>query len=145
MRAGGLATDIRIVRGGLTEADGQRGGDELLFGPETVPTAIFAFNDHCAAGLQATARVHRLDLPQELSIVGYDDSRIAQLSTVDLTTIGQDTHTLAGHAVSRATAWADGTAEHACESWSHRTWCGVRAARRWRRSPPAEWAALQWA
>ena len=115
MRAGGLATDIRIVRGGLTEADGQRGGDELLFGPETVPTAIFAFNDHCAAGLQATARVHRLDLPQELSIVGYDDSRIAQLSTVDLTTIGQDTHTLAGHAVSRATAWADGTAEHACE------------------------------
>jgi DNA-binding LacI/PurR family transcriptional regulator len=43
---------------------------------------------------------------QRLSIVGYDNSPVARLPTVALTTIGQNAATLATSALDRATAWA---------------------------------------
>jgi DNA-binding LacI/PurR family transcriptional regulator len=113
MRAAKLESEMRLIKGGLTEEDGERAAEQIL--SEDPPTAVLAFNDHCAAGLQATARKRGVQVPELLSIVGYDDSHIAGLSSVALTTVGQDARALAHHAVDRAAAWADRTIDQATE------------------------------
>jgi DNA-binding LacI/PurR family transcriptional regulator len=87
MRAAGLADRVRIVPGDHTEAGGVAAGRELSAGP---PTAVVASNDRCAVGvLDAFARAG-IAVPGRVSIVGYDDSSLARLVHVDLTTVNQD-------------------------------------------------------
>ena len=50
----------------------------------------------------AAARARGVRVPDQLSLVGYDDSHIASLSTVALTTIAQDAPALASKALDRA-------------------------------------------
>lgn len=94
-----------LVAGGLTENDGEEAAARLL--TATPPTAVTAFNDHCAAGLMAAARGRGVHVPTALSVVGYDDSHIASLSSVALTTIRQDTTTLAASALDLAVTRAE--------------------------------------
>jgi DNA-binding LacI/PurR family transcriptional regulator len=96
MRDLGLQARGRVVAGGLTDQDGERAAAELFAGPP--PTAVAAFNDHCAAGLMAAARARG---------VGYDNSHIASLATVALTTVAQDAPALAGTALELALARAE--------------------------------------
>ena len=110
MRAAGLEPEILLLPGGLTDEDGERAAEHML-GRTSSPTAVTAFNDHCAAGMLATVRKRGVDVPEDLSLVGYDDSRIANFATVALTTVGQDAYALAERALSRAVARADRTAE----------------------------------
>jgi DNA-binding LacI/PurR family transcriptional regulator len=100
MRDLGLDSHTRLIPGGLTEEDGEHAAAQL-FG-DTPPTAVTAFNDHCAAGLMAAARACGVRVPDELSLVGYDDSHIASLSSVALTTIAQDASGLAAAALDLA-------------------------------------------
>jgi DNA-binding LacI/PurR family transcriptional regulator len=100
MRELGLEPQTRLIPGGLTEHDGEQAAMHLF--AETPPTAVAAFNDHCAAGLMAAARAHGIRVPGQLSLVGYDDSHIASLASVALTTIAQDAPTLAGAALDLA-------------------------------------------
>ncbi len=65
---------------------------------------MFAFNDQCAIGFLQTVRDAGVRVPGELSLVGYDDSRLAHASWTRLTTVGQDTAALAEGAVTRALA-----------------------------------------
>lgn len=53
------------------------------------PTAIFAFNDPLAIGAMQAARSRGMRLPEDLSIVGFDDTTEAQFVTPALTTIRQ--------------------------------------------------------
>jgi DNA-binding LacI/PurR family transcriptional regulator len=95
----GLDTHQRIVTGGLTEEDGAKAARALLADP---PTAVTVFNDRCATGvLDAFHRSGRV-VPDDISVVGYDDSRLARLAHINLTTIAQDTTAMSTHAVHRA-------------------------------------------
>ena len=100
MRAAGLQPEL--VLGGLTDADGERAARDLL--GDRGRTAVVAFNDPCAAGLLAAARANGTTVPDELSVVGYDDSAVAALSTVALTTVRQDAAALAAAALKLAAA-----------------------------------------
>jgi LacI family transcriptional regulator len=53
------------------------------------PTAIFAFNDMIAIGAMGTARLRDVSVPDELSIVGFDDSAYAAVVHPALTTVRQ--------------------------------------------------------
>jgi Periplasmic binding protein-like domain/Transmembrane secretion effector len=55
-----------------------------------LPTAIFAANDRCARGLLDTLIRARVDVPGDISVAGYDDSEVARLSFINLTTVRQD-------------------------------------------------------
>jgi DNA-binding LacI/PurR family transcriptional regulator len=92
-----LESQTRLIPGGLTERDGEQAATHLFAG--TPPTAVAAFNDHCAAGMMAAARAHGIRVPDRLSVVGYDDSHIASLASIALTTIAQDASRLAGSAL----------------------------------------------
>jgi DNA-binding LacI/PurR family transcriptional regulator len=114
MRAAGLEREILLLPGGLTDEDGERAAQHMLSRTSS-PTAVTAFNDYCAAGLLATVRKRGVGVPENLSLVGYDDSRIASFATVGLTTVGQDGYALAECALRRAIARADSTAEPTSE------------------------------
>jgi LacI family transcriptional regulator len=53
------------------------------------PTAIFAFNDNIAIGAMQAARARGLRVPEDLSIVGFDDVEHATIVTPALTTVRQ--------------------------------------------------------
>ncbi|MFJ5956133.1 LacI family DNA-binding transcriptional regulator [Paenarthrobacter sp. NPDC092416] len=97
MTARGL--EVRIIPGGPTEEDGLRAGRELL---DDLPTAVIAFNDRCALGVWESFRAAGLRVPEDVSVLGYDDSQFARLSYVQLSSISQDAPLLARAAVDRA-------------------------------------------
>ncbi len=77
-----------IVGGMYTFESGLDGGRRLLAG-SPAPTAIFAFNDDMAAGVITAAHERELSVPQDLSIVGFDNSMVASVVWPTLTTIHQ--------------------------------------------------------
>jgi LacI family transcriptional regulator len=67
---------------------GERAAGELLDRPNG-PTAIFAFNDNTAIGAMNAARERGLVVPDDLSLVGFDDTSQAVIVTPHLTTVRQ--------------------------------------------------------
>jgi len=104
MRAAGLGRLASIIRGGLTEAEGSRAAGSLINGRADNPTAAVVFNDQSAVGFLATVRAAGINVPRQMSVVGYDDSRLARASWARLTTIRQDSAAIARAAVERAIA-----------------------------------------
>lgn len=79
--------DPDLVYEGLYQIEsGYRGAQELF---KKNITAIFAFNDLIACGVQRAAAEKGISIPYDLSLIGYDDSSIANLCSVPLTTIRQ--------------------------------------------------------
>ena len=99
----GLTAEARMVAGGIEETAGYAGAMRL-FDDGLAPTAIFAFNDECAAGVLSAAAVLGREVPRELSVVGYDDSRRAQITRVPLTTVAQTYNALAEATIERVAA-----------------------------------------
>ncbi|WP_409655674.1 LacI family DNA-binding transcriptional regulator [Meiothermus ruber] len=86
MLAAGL-WDERLVRpGDFTQQRGVEAGHELL-SLEEPPTAIFAASDLTAFGAIAAARARGLQVPEDLSVVGFDDIPAAAHSHPSLTTV----------------------------------------------------------
>ncbi|MEI2277351.1 LacI family transcriptional regulator [Paenarthrobacter ilicis] len=104
MKVRGL--DPHIVTGGPTEEDGLRAGRSLQ---ANLPTAVVAFNDRCALGVWESLRAAGLRVPEDVSIMGYDDSQFARLGYVQLSSISQDAPLLARAAVDRAVDRLEGT------------------------------------
>lgn len=83
----GLVLDDRYVRqGAYTFESGVEAATSLLAMPEP-PTAIFAGNDEMAIGVMKAARDAGLDVPRDLSIVGFDDLPMASRVWPNLTTV----------------------------------------------------------
>jgi LacI family transcriptional regulator, repressor for deo operon, udp, cdd, tsx, nupC, and nupG len=60
-----------------------------LLAVQDPPTAIFCFNDEMAMGVYQTAKRHRLSVPDDLSVVGFDDIRFSCCIDPPLTTVAQ--------------------------------------------------------
>jgi LacI family transcriptional regulator len=101
MRVRGLGDRVRVVTGGESERDGHRAAAGLLR-HEQLPTAVCAFNDHCALGVMDALAKAGVRVPGDCSVTGYDDSPVAQLNAVDLTSVSQEAAVLAGAAVRAA-------------------------------------------
>jgi DNA-binding LacI/PurR family transcriptional regulator len=63
---------------------------------------VTVFNDRCAIGVLDVLTRAGVSVPGDVSVVGYDDSRLARLAHINLTTIAQDTRTMTEQAVARA-------------------------------------------
>ena len=89
MEAAGAAVPKEYVwlQGSLYD-DGLVGGAILLDLPDR-PTAIFAGSDEAALGVMEAARVRGLRVPEDLSVVGFDDTQVARLASPPLTTVRQ--------------------------------------------------------
>ncbi|HEU4349409.1 MAG TPA: LacI family DNA-binding transcriptional regulator [Actinoplanes sp.] len=95
-----------VIPGDHTEEGGIAAGRVLAAAPDR-PTAVVASNDRCAVGLLDAFLRHGLAVPQDVSVVGYDDSTLARLAHIDLTTVNQDAPAQARHAVGAAVTRLD--------------------------------------
>lgn len=96
-----------LAYGDFTQAAGYCLGRQMLDGPNR-PTAIFAANDQTAYGVMEAARELGLDLPGDLSIVGFDDEDLSSLISPALTTVSQPIREMATAALEAVIAVAEG-------------------------------------
>lgn len=86
--AGIMPDSVLEVEGDYMIAGGIAGADQLLTMPQP-PTAILAFNDSMAVGALSAARARGLSIPDDISIVGFDDTVEAEIAHPPLTTVRQ--------------------------------------------------------
>ncbi|GAX89507.1 LacI family DNA-binding transcriptional regulator [Effusibacillus lacus] len=86
--AGIADIDRRIVHGDYRFESGKQATEELL-GRFPEMTAIFAASDEMALGIISYAYERGIRVPEELSVVGFDNVKIAQMSNPPLTTVAQ--------------------------------------------------------
>jgi LacI family transcriptional regulator, galactose operon repressor len=90
LETAGLEPDeAMMLQGPYTYEAGVAMGLELL-GRDAPPTAIFAASDLTALGVLEAARQVGLRVPQELSVVGFDDTPVVLWSAPPLTTVAQN-------------------------------------------------------
>lgn len=78
-----------IVNGKFDEEEAEKATEELLINNPVI-TAVFCASDLMALGVIKAARNLGIRVPEDLSVVGYDDILLASYSTPSLTTIAQD-------------------------------------------------------
>jgi LacI family transcriptional regulator len=89
MKRHGLTAEIDVIDGDLTESAGIHAAQVLLQRPER-PTAVVAANDRSAIGLMDHLLRAGVAVPRDIAITGYDDSVLARLAHIDLTTVSQE-------------------------------------------------------
>lgn len=83
-------TPWRIEGDGSNE--GGRAAVERLFIKDTLPTAFFCYNDDTAIGVISALRIRGYRVPEDFSVIGFDDIPFANNITPALTTIRQPRH-----------------------------------------------------
>ena len=109
-----LGARARVIPGDFTEEAGAAAARALLAEPE-LPTAVFAANDMVAAGLLGGFDQAGVEVPGDVSIVGYDNNFIAHLA-----------HVVADHR--RPAAHRDGADGARAAAGPHRQPAGQRGA-----------------
>jgi DNA-binding LacI/PurR family transcriptional regulator len=87
------ATEPPVLRGDWTPASGYEAGRQLALNPEV--TAVFVANDDMSIGVMRALIEAGIAIPDEVSIVGFDDIPSAEYLSPPLTTIPQDFDTFA--------------------------------------------------
>jgi LacI family transcriptional regulator len=108
MEAEGAPVPDGYVRTGrFSYEHGIAGGAALLDLPQP-PTAVFAGSDETALGVIEAARSRGLRVPEDLSVVGFDDTPVARLAAPPLTTVRQPLREMGAVAVRTALRLAAG-------------------------------------
>jgi LacI family transcriptional regulator len=106
---GAPVPDEYVRTGRFSYEHGIAGGAALLDLPEP-PTAVFAGSDETALGVIEAARARGLRIPEDLSVVGFDDTPVARLAAPPLTTVRQPLREMGAVAVRTALRLAAGEA-----------------------------------
>jgi LacI family transcriptional regulator len=106
MKRHGLGEHVSIIDGDFTETSGIATAETLLTAAD-LPTAVVAANDRMAIGVLDTMRRAGVEVPRMVSVTGFDNSPLARLSHLDLTTVSQSPLEQAGRAVSAVTERLD--------------------------------------
>lgn len=96
-------TETHIAQGDFSFGSGLHAAEQLL-DRSPPPTAIFASNDDMAAAVVSVAHRRHLDVPRELTVVGFDDTNPAVTLWPPLTTIHQPIRKLAAEALIKLVA-----------------------------------------
>jgi DNA-binding LacI/PurR family transcriptional regulator len=90
LTAAGLAADDDLVEAGdFTEEGGAAAMDRLLARPGPPVDAVFAASDLMAAGALRALRAAGLRVPDDVAVVGFEDSAVARYAQPPLTTVRQ--------------------------------------------------------
>lgn len=95
----GVPVDEQLVRFGDFHTAGGRQGAAALLDLEDPPTAIFAGSDLQACGVYEEVRARKMHVPDDLSVVGFDDISVCEYLAPPLTTVRQPLSEMASEAV----------------------------------------------
>ncbi|MEM7460300.1 MAG: LacI family DNA-binding transcriptional regulator [Pseudomonadota bacterium] len=99
LSSAGIAVDEKIVvSGDFTYVSGIQSAKALITGAQA-PTAIFATNDDMASGAIAAVHQTGLRVPEDISVVGFDDTANASAMWPALTTVRQPIREMANSAI----------------------------------------------
>lgn len=101
MSEAGIDIDVNsyVKNGRFRFKEAMSCAEEILALPNP-PTAIFAANDHMAVAVMMVAQKRGLRIPEDISIIGFDNTQIAESVWPSLTTIGQPYDDISKMAVS---------------------------------------------
>lgn len=80
-----------VIPGGYNVEDGAGAIQDFIAAGHELPTAVFAANDLCAVGAMNTIRDSGRTVPEDVSVIGFDDIALASWRGIELTTINQPT------------------------------------------------------
>jgi len=83
-----LGLTPHVIMGGYAEKGGADAAESILK-MRRRPTAVFAFNDRVALGAMDRLEQGGITFPNEMSIVGYDNTLVSSLHPINLTTVNQ--------------------------------------------------------
>jgi len=118
--AAGLAIRPDRIETGLYTRPGGHAAALRLLDRLDRPTALLVQNDDMAAGALIAARERGLSVPEDLSIVGFDDSEVARVAWPQLTTIRQPVFEMAAAATDMVIAQLEGDPIAAPRLHAHR-------------------------
>lgn len=99
LRRHGMTVDPRyIIRGDFTFEAGADALKQLMLLPQP-PQALFCHSDIMALGAMAQAKTLGLRIPQDLSLVGFDDIELSRYSDPQLTTVAQPRYAIGREAM----------------------------------------------
>jgi LacI family transcriptional regulator len=104
----GLEVDPDLIRIGDYRRDAARAPATALLSLPDRPTAVFAANDQSAMGTMDAARELGLDVPGDLSVVGFDDIPESIRTTPPLTTVHQPLQAMGAAGITMLIALMDG-------------------------------------
>jgi DNA-binding LacI/PurR family transcriptional regulator len=107
MAAAGLKRRAQVIAGDFTEDAGVAGAEKLLRAAD-LPTAVFAANDLVAVGLIDRLEQGGVRIPGDVSVVGYDNTFVAALNHIQLTTVNQPRHEMGREAFALVLERMDG-------------------------------------
>ena len=99
MQRSGRNAFTRVIPGSDTDEGGRQGVAALFDGDAPRPTAIFVANDLAALGAMSALAKRGLRVPKDVSVVGYDNTALAAVSQINLTTVDQPRHDMGRTAV----------------------------------------------
>jgi LacI family transcriptional regulator len=89
MKANGIELNNEyIIKGDWSKESGKKALDRLLK-IRPAPTAVFVAGDEMAIGVIEEAKQRGLDVPGDLSVIGFDDIPLASSNLISLTTVKQ--------------------------------------------------------
>lgn len=97
--AAGVGADPDLMTEGDFSHEAGKAAMTRILGHASRPTAVFAGNDQQALGAYQAIRDHDLRIPEDISVVGFDDLPIAPWAAPPLTTIRQPVVEMAGYAM----------------------------------------------
>jgi LacI family transcriptional regulator len=104
----GVLPSPELLVGSNFEIEGGYRATRQLLALSEPPTAIFASNDNMAIGALRAAADLNITVPDQLSVVGFDDSELSRIVTPALTTVWQPLEEMGRMAVSLLTRLIDG-------------------------------------
>lgn len=121
IEAARLGLDVRLVTSPHALAGATVCAVEVLTTDDR-PEAVFCFADSIAYGVYAAARQLRLDIPGDVSVMGYDSHPMSALLSPALTTVDWDLEGIVRQATTLAVAQIDGQANRRRFVRSPRLW-----------------------